>query len=33
MWGLSDSERQWAALGTRLRAASGKVDVVVWWMR
>ncbi len=29
MWGLSDSERQRVALGTRLRAASGKVDVVI----
>ncbi len=29
VWGLSDSERQRVALGTRLRAASGKVDVVV----
>ena len=29
VWGLSDSERWQVALGTMLRAASGKVDVVV----
>ena len=44
VWGLNDSERQRVALGTRLRAASSKVDVIVggcvngdvdvcWWHR